>query len=63
MVVRAGCRAHLNAEDTAMIAETLRHNKLREVILHAALSLDELLRTPYNFEVYLYERIFDEARG
>ncbi|KAI2629000.1 hypothetical protein GGS21DRAFT_526933 [Xylaria nigripes] len=62
MVLRSDCRALLYGEEMSTVVDTLRGGRLQKVIIKSLPSLDDLLHTPENFNVYRYERTFDEAR-
>ncbi|KAI8950476.1 hypothetical protein F4801DRAFT_548745 [Xylaria longipes] len=62
MVLHSGCRALFYGEEMATIVDTLRRGRLQEVTIKSVPSLDELLQTPEDVDIYRYERTFDEAR-
>ncbi|TGJ87546.1 hypothetical protein E0Z10_g1201 [Xylaria hypoxylon] len=62
MVLRSGCCALLYGEEMAVVIETLRHGRLQTITMNPMPSLDELMQTPENVDIYQYERTFDEAR-
>lgn len=62
MLIRSECRALFYSEEMAAFAEALRDTRLQELVTKTVASLDKLLQTPEDIEIYLYERTFEEAR-
>lgn len=62
MITRSGCRALFFAEEMTMVAEALSASQLPGVVTKPVPSLEELLPTPEDTEIYSYEKTFEEAR-
>lgn len=62
MILQSECRALFYAEEMDIVSETLRVPQLQTIVIKPVPSLDELLQTPEDIELYPYERSFDETR-
>ncbi|KAI0389463.1 hypothetical protein F5Y17DRAFT_462718 [Xylariaceae sp. FL0594] len=62
MLSQTGCRALFYGEEVSALTETFRPGQLGDIIIKPVPSLNELLQTPEDVDVYPYTTTFDEAR-
>ncbi|KUI71888.1 Oxygen-dependent choline dehydrogenase [Cytospora mali] len=63
MIVQSQCRVLFYAEEMTGTAEAIRDSRLPELVINPVPSLDELLSTDEETELYPYTKTFDEAQA